>query len=264
MIESRDDGRPLLLVSVRNADEARAAVRGGADIVDVKEPSQGPLGRADPTTISKIVEVGRASGRPVTVALGELFEWFEDDAVAQAASNDGRWWAEPTLLKVGLAGMRGEDWPTRLRTLMETLDVPHDRWVPVAYADHDVARSPLPEDVIDVCATLGTRGVLFDTFDKSAGRLLDHLPIERLADLVDRLRANGRLAALAGRLRADDLPMLARIGPDVLGVRSAACVDGNRNGVIDADRVRELQRSIAGAGERLSCVPASGAIGGGK
>ena len=35
-----------LLVSVRSRQEAAAALAGGADIIDIKEPSQGSLGRA--------------------------------------------------------------------------------------------------------------------------------------------------------------------------------------------------------------------------
>ena len=37
-----------LLVSVRSAEEARAALAGGATVIDIKEPDRGPLGRAEP------------------------------------------------------------------------------------------------------------------------------------------------------------------------------------------------------------------------
>ena len=43
---------PQLLVSVRNATEAAAAVLGGADILDVKEPANGPLGRGRPDRLA--------------------------------------------------------------------------------------------------------------------------------------------------------------------------------------------------------------------
>jgi uncharacterized protein (UPF0264 family) len=36
-----------LLVSVANAAEARTALEGDADIIDVKDPSRGSLGMAD-------------------------------------------------------------------------------------------------------------------------------------------------------------------------------------------------------------------------
>ena len=64
---------PGLLVSVRSAAEALAALAGGADVIDVKEPNQGSLGAADDDTISAVVRAvaGRA---PVSAALGELVD----------------------------------------------------------------------------------------------------------------------------------------------------------------------------------------------
>ncbi|MEX0885938.1 MAG: (5-formylfuran-3-yl)methyl phosphate synthase, partial [Phycisphaeraceae bacterium] len=46
--------RPGLLVSVRNVAEARAAMAGGADVIDIKEPAAGALGAASPTTIQQV------------------------------------------------------------------------------------------------------------------------------------------------------------------------------------------------------------------
>ena len=40
-----------LLVSVRSAAEARAALSGGADIIDAKEPSLGSLGAVGPLAL---------------------------------------------------------------------------------------------------------------------------------------------------------------------------------------------------------------------
>ena len=42
-----EDGMTRLLVSVRSAAEAEAALAGGAAVIDVKEPTRGALGRAD-------------------------------------------------------------------------------------------------------------------------------------------------------------------------------------------------------------------------
>ena len=65
-----------LLVSVRDASEALAALAGGADIIDVKEPTRGSLGMADGDAVAGVVEaVGERV--PVSAALGELCEWPE-------------------------------------------------------------------------------------------------------------------------------------------------------------------------------------------
>jgi uncharacterized protein (UPF0264 family) len=66
--------RPQLLVSVRDVAEAEAALAGGADIIDIKEPRRGALGMADAAMIAEIVAcVDRRV--PVSAALGELREW---------------------------------------------------------------------------------------------------------------------------------------------------------------------------------------------
>ncbi|MCA9058935.1 MAG: hypothetical protein KDA85_10555, partial [Planctomycetaceae bacterium] len=75
-----------LLVSVRNVDECRQALHGGADIIDVKEPRHGSLGRAAWSTIEQIAsllghqqdpprENSAPHYPPLSVALGEWDEW---------------------------------------------------------------------------------------------------------------------------------------------------------------------------------------------
>ena len=44
-----------LLVSVRSVAEARIALAGGVDLIDVKEPRRGSLGAADAGIIAEIV-----------------------------------------------------------------------------------------------------------------------------------------------------------------------------------------------------------------
>ena len=44
-----------LLVSVRDAAEALFAVAAGADLIDVKEPSRGPLGAPDRQTLDAVL-----------------------------------------------------------------------------------------------------------------------------------------------------------------------------------------------------------------
>src|SRR5262245_15500947 len=83
-----------LLVSVRSAVEARTALDGGADIIDIKEPSHGSLGRANDRTIQEIIGVVKGR-RLVSVALGE---WQDRPALPHF---DG-WW----LAKVGFADNR--------------------------------------------------------------------------------------------------------------------------------------------------------------
>src|SRR2546421_8597639 len=96
---------PGLLVSVRSAVEAVAALHGGAALIDVKEPRRGSLGRAEDATIAAVVAC--IAGRvPVSAALGEL---VEPESVPYAGSG-------LAFMKWGLAGVvAAGNWQLRLR-----------------------------------------------------------------------------------------------------------------------------------------------------
>ena len=61
----------LLCVSVIDAGEARAAAAAGADIVDVKNPTEGSLGAPAPAVIAQ-VRAATPEELPVSVAIGDM------------------------------------------------------------------------------------------------------------------------------------------------------------------------------------------------
>ena len=92
-----------LLVSVRSAEEVSAALAGGADIIDAKEPARGSLGRVTPAVLSAIAARTPASV-PFSVALGDCA-----DLDTLRAALDGVRLGErlaQVYLKLGFAGVR--------------------------------------------------------------------------------------------------------------------------------------------------------------
>lgn len=241
---SRSKGVPgtvaRLLVSVRSADEARAAVAGGASVIDVKEPARGPLGRAEADVWARVVAAVPA-GTPVSVALGELREWTGPGSAPAAVTPES--FRGLAFRKLGLAGA-GPDWAAswaRLRRLWA--DGP--AWVAVVYADWERAAAPSPEEVITAAlAAEDCAGVLFDTCDKSAAAPIDGSWSPRF----ERVRGAGKFTALAGGIGVDTLPRLAPLRPDVVAVRGSACLGGDRNAPIDPVRVAALARAARAIG----------------
>jgi uncharacterized protein (UPF0264 family) len=234
MSEARPANRPGLLVSVRSAEEAEAAVAGGADLIDVKEPSRGSLGRADDETIAAVV---RAVGgrRPVSAALGELRDNPALCAVRGLA-----------YVKWGLGGLGPFGTPqlASLLTAQQSSD-PGCRCVLVAYADWRRANAPRPEAVCELAVRLGAAGLLVDTYQKNGRTLLDWLGQEQVAELCGRCRHEGLHIALAGSLRRDQIATLRTLNPDWLAVRGAVCRQGQRDSTIDTRRVRDLAELMA-------------------
>ena len=226
-----------LLVSVRNASEARAALAGGADIIDTKEPLNGPLGAVSSDVLHEIAAtIGNAA--PVSAALGEICE----DGVLDRAIAARQ--AGVTFVKVGFAGMRQRQ---RLEEVVLTLArAAHPpALVLVAYADFDVADAPPPADILAVAAHVRPAGILLDTYDKGRAGLTSLMHACTLATFVSRAKASGRFVALAGKLTLEDIETMQDTGADVIGLRGAAC-EGGRGGVVTPARVRALCEHIKG------------------
>jgi len=222
-----------LLVSVCSPAEAVAALEGGAALIDIKEPTRGPLGRADAEAITAIVQTV-AGRRPVSVAVGELLEYREPLAVRGVA-----------YAKWGLAGCGGgSDWQKLFVAAKQTLPAGCAAVV-VAYADWQAADAPPPERV---CAWACEQRVpfLIDTWAKTGYTLLDCLSVDAIGRLCERCRRAGLMGALAGSLDVPQMEMLRATAPDWFAVRGAACRAGQRQQTIDPDRVRRLAQAAAG------------------
>src|SRR5690349_10143177 len=92
-----------LLVSVRSAGEVEAAVQGGADIVDAKEPMRGPLGAVDAAELARIA-AAVPDGVPLSLALGDLATPAAAATGLDLTRAIGRRPAE-LYVKLGLAGV---------------------------------------------------------------------------------------------------------------------------------------------------------------
>jgi (5-formylfuran-3-yl)methyl phosphate synthase len=227
-----------LLVSVTSTFDAEAALAGGADLIDAKDPTAGALGPVSIDQFHRIV--GAVAGaRPVTAALGDASQEavIERSAGAFAA-------AGAAFVKIGFAGIDSAD---RVASLIAaaTWGVEHARdagarVVCVAYADADGARTMSLDSLVEIAARAGAAGVLLDTFDKRSGGLRDLIAPRALSACVSTVHDAGLFVALAGRLTASDLPFVRDAGADIVGVRGAAC-EGGRTGHVTADRVRLLR-----------------------
>jgi (5-formylfuran-3-yl)methyl phosphate synthase len=239
-----------LLVSVVDAEEARAAAAAGADIVDVKNPAEGSLGAPTPAVIAD-VRAAVPAELPVSAAIGDMPNLPGTAALAAlGAARSGA-----TFVKVGLWGVTTEpDAIALLRTVRDGVSgMPGTVVVAAAYADAvRVAGGPLaPALLARVAREAGVDTCLLDTAVKDGRGLLEWLSPATLAALVADAHAAGLQVALAGALRAEDLPVIRATGADIAGVRSAACHDGQREGRLDAERVRALRR-YATAGVSVS------------
>ena len=240
-----------LLVSVVSAAEARAALAGGADIIDVKDPREGALGAPSPRTRAEVVAAVDGAA-PVSVALGDLPDL--PHTAALAACGAAAWGVD--YVKLGLRGVQGLDRAVVLVTAVaDALGATAadagaagaaaagagaagvgPGVIAAAYADGASADPPAfdPALLPELVARTGIAGALIDTLVKDGRGLYGSLPEATVAELVAATRAAGGTFGVAGQLRAGQL---GRVEADIVGVRSAVCRGGDRTASLDASLV---------------------------
>ena len=245
--------RPQLLVSVRDAAEAAAALEGGCDLLDVKDPTRGSLGMAPVSVIADCIAASRGGSSvvPVSAALGETCDCRDSSPVPEIPM-------ALSYAKLGTAqlGANGQ-WMARWRAARQRFEeAAHGNfgWIAVAYVDWQLANSMPPQAVADAAiaetempASISPHpcvGVLLDTFTKKEGMLFDWMTLDELAALAAQLRSAGLALAVAGRLDRSALRRLIPIAPDIIAIRSAACRNSERNGEISADEVRRFREAL--------------------
>jgi beta-ribofuranosylaminobenzene 5'-phosphate synthase len=276
-----DDGEvgTQMLVSVRSAAEAEDASSCGVDVIDVKEPSRGPLGDADESTRNAVVNwwndilveyVGGDRVRrhvDLSFAFGDLSN-ADRIARAQRSTKSLR---TRHFWKIGFAGeLRRNDWDERFLNLAkqvaERSEAGPASLIPVAYADDANAESPNWREIVErVCRKREAWSYfLVDTFSKETNFWAALGGREGVRELFCVCKEEKIKLALAGSLKIDDIDRLAdEIGelPAVIAVRGAACKDGIRTNPIDRDRVSALLRRIMAAEVRINRRGGSGSCG---
>jgi len=220
-----------VLVSVRSVDEALAAVDGGADFIDLKEPSDGALGGLALPLVREIIAAlrSRGVGLPVSATIGDLpmheLARILDRVHAVAACG-------VDYVKVGIEqGAQGA-------TVLNALAASGVAIVPVLIADRGIDAA----QVAQACGA-GFPGLMLDTSDKHGGSLFDRVERAELQAFVTTVQASGRLAGLAGALRVTELDAIRELAPDFAGFRSAVC-DGARTGRLDAVKLRAVADAL--------------------
>jgi uncharacterized protein (UPF0264 family) len=228
-----------LLISPRNEKEAVEAVAGGADIIDVKNPSEGPLGANFPWVIKRIRHVTPANIE-ISCTLGEMPNLPGSMSLAAlGAATIG-----VNYIKAGLYGLRT---PEEAVNLMQNIiravkDCnPSIKVVTSGYADAERISTVDPLIVPKIAHEAKAVIAMLDTSIKDGKSLFTFLTKPQIQRFVDTAHDYGLKAALAGSLRKEDLPVIYALGADVVGVRGAACTQSDRDrGQITKEKVREL------------------------
>jgi dihydroneopterin aldolase len=219
-----------MLASVTGPDEANIAISGGADIVDLKDPKAGALGAVATETVRQTV-TAIAGRRLISAVCGDLP--MEPGTIRAKAEEIAA--AGVDYVKIGF-------FPSANAAACADALAPlarRKKLIAVLFADL------APDfELLRYFSRHGFHGAMIDTADKAKGRLLDHLPPERVPGFVSRAKALSLTVGLSGSLEAPDIPRLLPFAPDFLGFRGALCDQTQRTRSIDAEAVRQIRALI--------------------
>jgi uncharacterized protein (UPF0264 family) len=221
-----------LLVSPRDIPEARKSL--AADIIDVKKPSEGSLGANFPWVIREIKSL---STKPVSAAIGD-FDYKPGGAslAAYGAACSGA-----DYIKVGLMFDGIEKASDLIESVVKAVkdEFPEKRVVISAYSDYLRLGSISPFDMAPLVAEAGADLAMIDTGIKDGKSTFDFMDEASLTRFTWKNHDLGIGTAIAGALKMEDIPVLKRINPDIIGVRGMVC-GGDRNASIREELVQKL------------------------
>lgn len=228
-----------LLVSVAKVSEVMAAIKGQADIIDVKNPAEGALGANFPRIIKETRTITPLE-IPVSATIGDMPDLPGTASLAAL----GAAVCGVQYVKVGLKGVKDVDKATKLvrevcLAVNELAEPP--KIIATAYADAHLIPALSPRHLPLVAKKAGAHGCLIDTLGKSSQGLVDLMSPEELSEFVDSCKKDKLLCGLAGSLNKKTLPQACAADPDLVGVRTAA-IDGDRvHGLVQTEKVEQLK-----------------------
>ena len=231
-----------LLVSPMNMEEAHAALAGGADILDVKNPKEGSLGANFPWVIRSVADLARGKV-PVSATIGDMeFKPGTASLAALGAASSGA-----DYVKAGLLGVKtcdqAEEMLKAIVRAVKDLD-PEKKVVASGYSDYLRVGSISPMLLPAAASEAGADVVMVDTAIKDGKPTFDFMGEKDLADFIELGHSNDLEVALAGSIGFPHLETLLRLQPDIIGVRGIVC-GGDRRSAVKEELVVKVKSALS-------------------
>ena len=229
----------ILMVSVQDLPEALQALKGGADIVDVKNLQEALVGSAEPGLVKEIID-SVPSGHHASVTLGVVPG--QAGTVAMAVYTAGV--LDATSVKVGFMNTEYSVAVDVLRASRKALAGFDTKLIGSLFADNPLFGGLDPDRMVELAKDGECDGFLIDTVTKDGRNLFDFMSEDRLREIVLEGKQLGMSTALSGHLKLENLDELARINPDIVGVRGAVCAEGERDQGVYHEAVAAFKNQI--------------------
>jgi uncharacterized protein (UPF0264 family) len=235
-----------LLISPTTIEEAKIVITNEVELIDCKNPKEGSLGANFPWIIKQMKSLIPSNSRQLLSATIGDFPNLPGSAslAALGAAVSGA-----DIIKVGLKGPRDEQSGIKLmeKVVRSVKDFNKNiKVVGAGYADRiRMNSSPKFMSIPTIVLESGADIAMIDTYRKDDLGLFDFVSEEQLIQFKNKSKDFGLEVALAGNLRKQDLPLITKISPDIVGIRSLVCEGYDRNnGSIKSSLIKEVKKEL--------------------
>ena len=217
-----------ILASIQNISEAEILINSGIDIIDLKDPSKGALGKLNNSDIEEIINF-IAKKKLTSSTIGDLPN--NKDLISKNVSDLSV--TDIDFIKIGVFDNN------YIKTLSELNSC--KKLIAVFFADLFL---PKEKDLL-VLKESGFYGVMIDTSNKKLGNIFNHATTSDISNCVTKAKKLELLTGIAGSINESHINQIIKLDPNYMGFRGALCEDKLiRNSTMSADNVKNIVQQV--------------------
>jgi len=213
-----------ILASIKNLSEARLLINTDIDIIDIKDPSNGALGRLNKNDIEDIVSF--VNNKKLTSStVGDL---PNDEKLISKNVND----VSSTNIDFVKIGVYDDNY---IQTLCNIKSC--KKLIAVFFADKFL---PSKIEIVNL-KNSGFSGVMIDTSNKKTGNLFEHASYKDISNFITMAKNINLLTGIAGSINESHIDKIIKLRPNYAGFRGALCENNkSRNSNISINNVNNI------------------------
>lgn len=218
---------PKILASVKNLNETKALIHTKVDIIDLKDPSNGALGRLNITNINKILDFAYPY-KITSSTIGDL----PNDLTLIRNNVDEISNTNINFIKIGVYDK------SYIKTLCNIKS--KKKLIAVFFADRFIPN----KDEIYSLKLSGFSGVMIDTAKKDNGNIFSYIPINTIKKFLEISKSFNLVTGIAGSINENHLDDVIYLNPNYMGFRGAFCENKIRHSSISLKKVNYIIEKV--------------------
>ena len=197
---------PKILASIKNLEEVKLIINTDIDIIDLKNPSNGALGKLNDNDIKIITEYVNKK-KLTSSTIGDLPNDIRliSENVKKISTT------KVDFIKIGVYDVKYINTLCSINSLKKL--------IAVFFADRFL---PNENDLTKI-KNSGYYGVMIDTSKKNEGNIFDYTNINNLNIFINKAKELKLLTGIAGSVNETHIDKIIKLNPNYVGFRGALC-----------------------------------------